>query len=270
MSEVAPCPDDPFAPLSTTAGAAITLALAVALAGCSSDTAEPSADESPLNDYLSAIWGEQEWDEDRAEAQQLEIEELTAACMQREGFEYVPYTGNASFTMGDEDGPEWGTREFAEQYGYGAVDSPGRTSAEDEASTDPDPNEAYVNSLSESEQQAYWETLYGPEPTDEDIAAMDDDSDASAWRPSGCNGDAALEVYEGEGSIGQMYEDPEFTDLFAAMQDMWDRLYGEDERPEELRQLEARWANCMDEAGFGDFATVQGASTSIFDELNAL
>ena len=78
-----------------------------------------------------------------------------------------------SFDDADDDMPEWDSLEFAEQYGYGATtsqDMPMNQGADEEWV---DPNADYVATMSETEQQAFYEALYGAqsmseEPIDEE------------------------------------------------------------------------------------------------------
>ena len=79
--------------LMTTAIATGAVALAL-LTGCSGGGSEPSDDatltweDSPLSAYWEKIGGSQ--DEADAAAQMAKSEEIVAACMQEEGFEYTP------------------------------------------------------------------------------------------------------------------------------------------------------------------------------------
>ncbi len=50
--------------------------------------------------------------------------------MQKEGFEYIPWTGYVSISIPGEDWEDpddldWSSLEFIEQYGFGAFTSPG-------------------------------------------------------------------------------------------------------------------------------------------------
>ena len=152
----------------------------LALAACSQgggqqsgNTANEEAPMGPLDKYLSVLWEGQDYTQEHYDKIDLQREELMAECMAKEGFEYVPNANSGTTVMSDDDqeGPAWDSLEFAQQYGYGVFDWPG-SSGDDEAPVDEeiyvDPNEGYVNSLSPSEQEAYYATLYG-EPQFEEV-----------------------------------------------------------------------------------------------------
>ncbi len=107
-------------------------ATAVVLAGCSSS---PAADEaqaerpSPLGQYLDAVYGgdlSPEEQQSQFEDQNRRVEEVVASCMQDEGFEYVPSTSSGAVYSGEENVYEPDDRDWVSQYGYGAINYPGR------------------------------------------------------------------------------------------------------------------------------------------------
>ena len=85
----------------------------------------------------------------------------TAACMARQGFEYYPAIPAAE-DIDVADGPQPGSREFTERYGYGAwieVDEYGGGFGYAEP---PNPEErAYLSSLSQGAREAYETALWG-------------------------------------------------------------------------------------------------------------
>lgn len=250
---------------------AIAAAVALTLSGCSAKTEKaPEMEEGPLGKYLSALSEGEEWNEETAEAQNLKVEEAVAACMQKEGFEYEPAVQGMSFSSSeDEEGPQWGTKEFAEQYGYGVIDFPGREAMEEQSASDEyvDPNQEYVDALSDSERDAYYETLHGPQPTDEEWAEMEASGEAYSPDPSeqGCFGNAYQKVAEEEGGSQAAWSDPEFAELFEAMSSVWDQT-----ESEEVQKLDAEWATCMADAGYPDLKTSDDAQNSIYEAQNAL
>lgn len=249
---------------------AMAAAAVLTLSGCSgkADEKAPSYEDGPLTKYFAAIDGGGELTDEIFQEQQREIEELVAVCMQKEGFEYKPDTQNYGSIMSsdDEDGPQWGSKEFAEQYGYGFTDSPGMTSAEEDTQEYVDPNGDYLATLSESEQNAFYETLYGAGPTEEQMAEMEEGgSYTSDWTQEGCQGAARHEVGQKQGGTQAAYEDPEFADLFAAMQDIWNT-----ENNEEMAKLDSEWASCMADSGYPDFSKADDAQMSIMEASNEL
>ncbi|MQA33131.1 hypothetical protein [Modestobacter roseus] len=249
----------------TSAALSAFTVLAVVLAGCSGGSEDDPAaaeQESPLAEYMNAVYGgdlSPEEQEQQFTEQQAEREELVAQCMQEQGFEYTPDTQSSSFSSGD--GTEWepDDREWVSQYGYGAVNSPFSEEPVQPEEEYVDPNGDYVMSLSESEQAAFYEALYGPQPTEEEIG--EDGSYEYDWQTAGCQGAAQHEV-EGE----DVSQSDEFKPLFDAMNEFYE---GMSSWPG-MTELEAEWAACMDAAGHGGFATQYEAQDSIYEDLNAI
>jgi len=253
----------------TTAFATGAVALAL-LTGCSSgggpsDDATLTYEDSPLSAYWEKLGGSQ--DEAEMNAQAARSEEIVAACMQDEGFEYTPQDTSGmsrSFDDADDGMPEWDSIEFAEQYGYGATTSQDMPMNQGDGEEWVDPNADYVASMSESEQAAFYEALYGAqtmseEPIDEETA--EEDIPEYDWTTAGCQGKAQHEVYE----AGQIWDDPEFKDLTDAMNELWQDA----QTDERTTQAYAKWAECMADEGY-DFANPQEAQDSIYTLTNEI
>jgi len=242
--------------------APLSVVAALALAACSPASDGDKGDdrpESPLSAYLSSIWGgdlSTEEQEARYTEQQKKSEELVAQCMSEEGFDYTPNIQSVSFSSGND--IEWkpDDRDWVTQYGYGMVNYPGR----DEPPTDQqeyvDPNQDYVSSLSESEQTAFYEALYGPSPTEEEL--NEDGSYEYDWTKAGCQGWAQHE----SGANPMM--DEEFESINDAINDFYTKM-AEDPG---FAKIDADWASCMADAGHSGFAKQADAQTSISDKLN--
>jgi hypothetical protein len=131
---------------------------------------DPFSPDAAYNDFASGpmneFMGYDEFDPAKAEEQYLQQErerqEIIAACMHEQGWEYTPFVYEADFGFSD---PFEGMtrREYAEKYGFGYA-----TMMDDPAFNAPpptdqpvDPNQTYAESLSEVEREAYYETLYG-------------------------------------------------------------------------------------------------------------
>ncbi|QCB93026.1 hypothetical protein [Cellulomonas shaoxiangyii] len=238
---------------------ALAGAVALLLTGCTGgggDGAAPSDDETgPISAFFEQVGGSM--DSEDGEAQQRRVEELVAACMAEEGFEYTPVEPMSAGAMGSDDAPEWDTLEFAEQYGYGATTGEelfGGTSEEYV-----DPNQEYVSAMSQTEQEAYYAALYG-------VVEEVEDPEAQAeveydWTTAGCQGAASHEVYE----EGQVWDDPAMQELLDEMNTEYERLAEDDA----VREAQSAWAECVADAGY-DFATPDEASQSIYDEHSAL
>jgi hypothetical protein len=243
--------------------AALTaLAAALALSACAgADQGALTYEDSPLNAYLSGAYAERDqayWDDF-----QRQVEELSAECMAEQGWEYVPVDysqtgGGVSF-----DGEEWkpDEREWVEQYGYGAVRYPGYEEMNTPIVDGPefvDPNADYLATLSESEVTAYYEALYGPTPSEED---MESGSFEWRWEDSGCNGWATHEL-QGEDPM----QSDEFAPLMTAMQEFWE---SQSSAPA-IAELDRAWSTCMAEQGEPGFTQRFEAQDSIYTELNAV
>lgn len=252
---------------------AAAMAGGLVLTGCSKD-ADPSAEESigPLMQYLAPLDESQEYTVERVKEVHTQREELAAKCMRELGWDYKPQPWqDMMYPSGGEQsedaGPEYGTLEYAKQYGYGVVSYPGQ----DDETTEVEPgseeeyidvNEDYVNSLSDSQREAYHADLYGtgqdPEELDEDGNAVEPTYDPSQ---QGCAGKAYAEQM-GE----QPYEDPEFKDLIEKMQT---EVWGDAENNDQMAEVESEWAACMSGKGYS-FPTRGKAEEHIYEQLNAM
>lgn len=180
--------------------------------------------ESPLGEFLG--WSTADFDAEdeqaRFEEQERQVQEQIAECMREQGFEYIPIDTSAqrAFFEDLEDGLEWGSKEWTEKWGFGVTtqrfsqnqvgpDLVGHTWDSFDQEGPPDPNREYVESLSEDEQQAYYEALYGGEddspipiweeegrePTDEELAAFEEEW-LENYQPTGCEPVAYEEIFD--------------------------------------------------------------------------
>lgn len=239
------------------AGAA---ALLLVLTGCTaaSDDADATA-ESPLGEYLSALWGGDLSEEEQAaayEEENREREELMATCMKEQGFDYAPNVSTGtSFSSGEEWQPD--EREWVAQYGYGMVRWPGMDDQPDMEEVYEDPNQEYVASLTPSEQTAFYEALHGPPVPEEEL--NEDGSYEWSWETSGCYGWAQNEL-DGDNPI--------MSEEFAPLMEEINQFYTDLDSASSMADVDAEWAACMADAGHGGFARQSEALTSISDELN--
>lgn len=246
-----------------TAFLAVPLAalLAAGLAACAGSPGDaPDAADSPLSEYLSAMWGgdlSEKEQQARFDKENKDREELVAQCMADEGFEYIPNIQSSTFTTsGDEWKPD--DREWVAQYGYGMVNFPGRDQPVPDDQVWTDPNGDYVNSLSESEQQAYYETLNGP-PIPED-QMNEDGSYEYDWTQAGCYGWAQNEVAQKNPA-----QSDEFKPLMTALDEFWTSTQESDA----FDEVNAAWSSCMADAGYAGYEAQMDAQTAFSDELNA-
>lgn len=246
-------------------GAVVGAVAAASLASCSfipglpgaGASGELSYEDSPLNEFFSAVYGgfdDGEWTE-----RQNQIEELIASCMVAEGFEYVPYDysddgGMIAFGPDEDDGPEWGTRAYVEQYGFGYstyYDDAhfGDVVADDDFFDDGlwhDPNSDYLNSLSDAELDAYYEALDGPQPDWENMT--EDEMLDYVYVQGGCRGEAETEL--GGDPYQGLWENEQFNQIMERM----DSIYLELEFHPEIAALEPAWADCIADAGYPEFS----------------
>lgn len=262
-------------PMTRAALPAIAIVSVLLLAGCSGGDdgkkkGEPEA--GPLEKYMAPIYDGEEYTQEKMDADTKKTEDLVAACMTKEGFEYTPNVQNSGTVISseDEEGPDYGSMEFAEKYGYGMVDWPGMEEMEAQSEEEyVDPNGKYLESLSESERMAYEETLYGPQPTEEEFAEMEESGNFD-YEQSGCYYEAQKAV---QGKAMQAYEDPEFEELFAAQQELYTGIYGDGtgvSPNDDIAKLNRKWADCMAEAGYPEFDSPDGAMNVISEEYSAL
>ena len=251
--------------------AAAALAVAV-LAACGQDAApaeDLSWEDSPLSKALADLYGgdlsPEEQEREMAERER-EVQEIIATCMAEQGFEYIPVTFDDSFVVWDED-DDWGSPEWAEQYGYGITTDPWA----DEQPQEPveewaDPNDDYVMAMSPAEQEAYFEALHGPMEEFEDDGEWVEDVDVEySWEDAGCYGLAQHEVYD-QGNEQDMWEDPAFSELFAAAE----RLYDDVQRDPEVAEINDEWAACMADAGFDGMTAPEDAAAPLYEEWERL
>ncbi|GAA1818054.1 hypothetical protein [Nesterenkonia flava] len=271
--------------MNTRFAAAASTAALLALTACSgsSSSEELTWEDSPLQEVYTSLWGDTERPEEELnqeeEERQRRAEEIIAACMAEEGFDYTPavYGGSTSYGSTDED---WGSEEWTQQYGYGITTDPWAEEWEEqEADVEEwtDPNADYIASMSEMEQEAYYEALYGPMTamTEEEMLAYEESIELGeedygleyTWEDAGCQGRADYEVYESAyEEENDMWEDPAVVELFDAM----DAIYEEVERDERVSELNAEWVQCMEDAGHTGFAQPMDAENSIWDEYERI
>jgi hypothetical protein len=239
-------------------------ALSIALTGCSAGSggggaSELTQEDSPLQEYMAVVYESQ--DQSDFEEQQAEAEELIAVCMADEGFEYIPVDYSSQYVEMDEgDIEDQNTKEWVAENGYGMNQTPEQIAEQNEQAEEfVNPNDDYVMTLSEGEQTAYYEVLYGPGPDESEID--EDGSYEYNWEEGGCQGAAQHET-GGE----DIWNSDEHADLIEAMNSVWEDL----EKDPAVKTLNAEWASCMADAGYADFSVKNDAVQAVVDESNAL
>lgn len=242
-------------------------ALALTLAGCSTGSGgELTYEDSPLGKYLSAAYGgdlSPEEQQKQFDEQQRKQEDLMAECMAKEGFEYKPNLQNGTVVVADdEDAVKWEPEKkgWVEKYGYGIVNNP----YNEEGASQPgeeyvDPNQEYLESLSESERNAFYETAYGVPPAEDELS--EDGSYEYNWEDSGCQGWAQHEIQG---------DDPWQSDEFTELRDKMNELWTTSQKSPEYKKLNAKWAECMADGGEPGFSAQTEAQQSISDEQSKI
>lgn len=236
-----------------TALTAAIAALALAtVPGCSRSAEAPgAAADQPLGviEQISAEIDPGNLED--AEATEARIQEIIAACMTDQGFEYFPVRPiiidgqEQDDYLAEQLGVRPGTLEYAQQYGYGLSTHAYREMPE--PSAPPNLNEQALEAMSDAERQAWRSAMFGESEADDDLANQ------------GCWGRANYEVFEAP---------PEGLDLepFAPLQAEIDTMWGSlQNRPRQL-ELDSRWMACMAEAGQPEFANPADAVESITAE----
>lgn len=244
---------------------AVLAGIALGLSGCGSDAtgdgdsaASPEYEPGPLEAYFTEIYGGPQ-DEDAANAQMMRIEEATAACMAEQGFEYIPmdYSQQGGSFVVTEDEIPWGTREFAEQYGYGITTQPMQEEMipDENAEEWIDPNQEYVEAMSEAEREAYYIALYGEQTFEE---SADGEAQEYDWTQAGCSGRAQQEA----NAVG--IDADQMSALEEEMNAMWEAM-AVDPR---FAALDEAWATCLADAGFPGFTRMGEAEEAFSERAN--
>ena len=255
--------------LAAALGAALVLTLTACGGGKAPQGNDPdgSTPETPRMGPIDLLFQDMygSSDEDQGAADQMRTEELTAQCMGEQGFEYTPvdYSAmNAGMVAPDESEIPWGTLEFAKEWGYGITTNP--YSDQESAPVDPgqefvDPNQAYVEAMSATEQEAYYLALYGAQYNQEYVEGQEYEW---KWEEAGCQGFAQHEVYPD--SMGD--QDSEY----AALMDEMNAMYESTIADPRLTEIEAGWASCMSDAGYSGLAKVGDAENQIYTKVEPI
>jgi hypothetical protein len=243
---------------------ALALAASLTLAGCTggggAGGGELDPAKTPMTEYYDAMYGA--YDKEDAAAQQKKVEELVATCMAEEGFDYTPVDQSQYQDMSFDD-EDRDTEEWVAEHGYGMNQTP-EEQEEMNAQSEQfvDPNQEYVEALSPSEQEAFYEVLYGPSPSEEEMAAMEEDGSSYEynWENSGCQGAAQHEI-----SGDDLTQSDKYKPLMDEINSMWEKQ----QKLPAVVKLEDEWAACMADAGWTDFKKKEDAMMEVNEASNA-
>lgn len=227
-------------------------------------------EDSPLSKYFAAAGGGEDFNEEEAqaeaEAMNAEVEQAVATCMAEEGFEYTPMDTSGMISLAEQ-GEDFDPIENARQNGYGMFTFDDSVEADPDAEEFVDPNQAYLESMSESEQAAYYEALNGASVEYDEDAEMETDWN---WEEQGCYGEAQHEVFEnGDSEMSAMnavYSDPQWSELMTELGE----LYTQAQSDPRMVEIDGEWATCMADAGHPDIANPMAAAESIYTLSNDL
>lgn len=204
--------------------AAVAVLVVATLAGCGGAAPEGPEAYTPGNLLAQALGIPTDPVEQRR--QELAVQDAIAACMRREGFEYVPFEPSSQ----TDEGPEYGEIEYGERYGYGVMRAfeltGGDPSLDPRRAGPPDPNIQIVAGLTPDEQREYDRAMYGTG------IEFDDGGDAVAppLGQRGCTGSAQRDV------IG---DDPASD---PAVRDLLEQFNATEA---EARVYTSKWIDCM-------------------------
>src|SRR5665648_532382 len=250
--------------LAAALGAALVLTLTACGGGKGPEGNDPETPRlGPIDQLFQDTYGD--YNQDQANADQMRMEEATAQCMSEQGFDYTPVDYSAmsgSMVAPDPSEIQWGTLEFAKEWGYGITTNP--YSDQEQAPVDPeqqwvDPNQAYVEAMSATEQEAYYLALYGPQSTQEYVEG---EEYVWNWEDAGCQGYAQHEV--SPNSMGG--QDSEYTALMDEMNAMWESAMADPR----LAEIDAGWASCMSDAGYPGLAKVDDAQAQVYAQVEPI
>lgn len=248
---------------------------------------------SPVDEYLNPSASAAPVSDEEYAAKEKQLQELVAACMTDEGFEYVPFVYPVQ-SVDNDLYKDAGTRGWAEKYGYGISTTDQLIGPDTQVV---DPNQAIAEAMGDSEREAYYVALHGdqgayamplpepiPEPaetpaassveTTSDPSQTSEATATSVPEPSeiaeptmppleeqGCYGKAQLEVY------GDTMSDPAGDG--AEFQGMWDdynKVWEGIEKDPRVTAAVTQWVDCMTGAGYPGFSAVWDANQQVNDD----
>lgn len=214
-------------------------------AGAKSSTSSSSGDTSATDSPLAAIFG---GNDSPAESRRKQIkqEEVVAQCMKELGWDYTPvdYAAQIATNGGGEDDSNLTPEEYGKKYAYGVTHNyelyelPSLRGVDTGVpDTSPavqttDPNQAYVATLSQTEQTQYYEDLSG-----KPIEADPNDTSGVFVPPpleqQGCYGKASKAVFG-----DSPFSNPEISQRL-------DELFKNIEDDPAIKAANKKWLDCL-------------------------
>jgi hypothetical protein len=230
---------------------AIACGALLSLSACGGSSDEGAV--TSTTDFYERIYGGESGYTD----QQKQIEDKTAECMKRLGWEYTPVDYAAASAGSSPVSVD--QVKFRKDWGYGISTLIGH---EDEnpygVPTDggfKDPNQDYVAALSQSDQTAYYADLYGP-PTEPPSDGSDPVYDPATAK--GCNPEASYAV---------MGNSPAFDQKLGEELSKMEEAVANDER---VAKANEKWVACMNDGGIKDFTKPDDIFQFLNDKLSMI
>jgi len=250
-----------------------TLILCMLLSACSDlgissirDYQQTPPNYSPLTEFIgTSLWDREDEFRQAVDAFVLRREELIAQCMLQNGFEYAPDLYSMSFQITnnafDEIYPD--DAGWVSQYGFGVVSGHRTESGGSIWDTrDDDPNADYVESLSESEREAYFLALNGPMlPPPPSVSISQAHFNEWFRTERGCLGGSVIQAQEENPLFEPRSE--EFTPLFEAIAEMNQTILFSPE----YEEIHRDWSDCMANLGHLGLISPSAAINRIVDAL---
>ena len=196
--------------------AALTLLTSACSASDDGATSTSSVrQESPLDEYLSLVWGSNLSVEERQrqfDEEAIRREDLVAQCMREGGFEYLPNLGASQLFAVDDSRAPFDDPDWVAQFGYGGVVSP----PSEHPPAPPDPNLEHLSELTAAEREA-WHLALNGNWVDLVIAG----EGLSHWElmaHAGCVGNAQIQLRDERPEV--VASTVEFAPLFDAINQM--------------------------------------------------
>jgi hypothetical protein len=230
------------------------------------DTTTSGVPEDDGGETLADFFGYAEDDQEAAEAryrdEEARVQEAVRVCMVAQGFEYIPVQppeGAFSFAETSEE-------EYAAEFGFGISTWVGNEDAFGGPDEEwEDPNQAVVEAMSEGEQEAYYEALYGtPEEQEAEMTVeVDPETGDEIYMQDGfgvgCQGEAYEEVYGSQGDVNALWEE---------LQPDMDAMYQRIQADPRIADLNGEWSGCMAGKGF-DYESQDVMYQTVFEDFQA-
>jgi hypothetical protein len=195
------------------------------------------------------------------------VEDKTAQCMKDQGFDYTPALPTIQTGLIEDYRPD--DRDWISSHGYGVTNTNSPpTTVVDTSDSGPDPNAAYVASLSPAEKDAYSNTLSysNPSPFYPDLPPLPESKIGNYG--NGCHGWAEYQWVVEHPSFAPWSQGSQFQPLYDAIDTFYADLGMTTEGTPE--PFETAWAQCMAAAGRPGYTRQREARDQFMADYNAV